>query len=396
MQSSGNTSLGSDGRFLLSSIKNRTSHSILRNLFNPLEKIVLYSDGVISVDNKNTDSLINKSDYEITNIHDAESITYSNAKFTNRFAYVSLQSITAFLAFSFLVYFEEFYYFIFVNYQPSNWEIAFFCGPLVYMFSDYNRGLFAKPSEVTIHTNDGEVKKIIGKLPDAQVHTASSIMIGIAAYALAVVAVDRLTYTKYGSFFEVLFGFCFIFTCLYIIYRAYFAKKDINGIDNTEISNDMVHFYFAIMSIKQTTGISTINDASDEISKELKGIKKELQQYNSLMKSVVSAEQIFTASNPSMGVLAIGISTETIMKNACERIGITFKPSAKMTLDPLIKQYNREAGIDSRIKSYLEIIKEMRNRAAHDFNINWTEFKTTLDQFCEIVKWYHSLYDESE
>ena len=118
-----------DERFPLSSIKNRTSHSMLRNLFNPLEKIVLYSDGVISVDNKNTDSLMNKSDYEITNIHDAESITYSNAKFTNRFAYVSLQSITAFLAFSFLVYFEEFYYFIFVNYQPSNWEIAFFCSP---------------------------------------------------------------------------------------------------------------------------------------------------------------------------------------------------------------------------------------------------------------------------
>ena len=28
-------------RFPLSSIKNRTSHSMLRNLFNPLEKIVL-------------------------------------------------------------------------------------------------------------------------------------------------------------------------------------------------------------------------------------------------------------------------------------------------------------------------------------------------------------------
>ena len=392
--------VGSDGlqpsRFPLSSIKNRTSHSMLRNLFNPLEKIVLYSDGVISVDNNRTDSLMNKSDYEITNIHEAESITYSNAKFTNRFVYVSLQSITVFLSLSFLVYFEEFYNFIFQNYQPSNLEIFFFCAPLVYMFSDYNRGLFAKPSMITIHTNGGETKNIIGKLPDGQVHTASSVMIGIAAYALAVVAVDRLTYTKYGSFFETVFGLFFITGFLYVVYRAYFSKRDINGIDNTEISNDVVHFYFAIMSIKQSFGVNTITEASDEISKELKGIKKELQQYNNLMKSVVSAEQIFTASNPSMGVLAIGISTETIMKNACERVGISFKPSAKMTLDPLIKQYNREAGIDSRIKSYLEIIKEMRNRAAHDFNINWTEFKTTLDQFCEIVKWYHGLYDESE
>ena len=157
----------------------------------------------------------------------------------------------------------------------------------------------------------------------------------------------------------------------------------------------MVHFYFALMSVKQSFNTATA-PVDKDISDDLKGIKEELQQYNSLMKSVVSAEQIFTASNPSMGVLAIGISTETIMKNACERGGITFKPSAKMTLDPLIKQYNREAGIESRIKSYLEIIKEMRNRAAHDFNINWTEFKTTLDQFCEIVKWYHGLYDESE
>ena len=97
-----------------------------------------------------------------------------------------------------------------------------------------------------------------------------------------------------------------------------------------------------------------------------------------------------------MGVLAIGISTETIMKQACERIGINFKPSAVMTLDPLIKQYNRETGIDSKIKSYLEIIKQMRNRAAHDFNINWQEFKTPLGQFCEVVKWYYEEFDELE
>jgi hypothetical protein len=97
-----------------------------------------------------------------------------------------------------------------------------------------------------------------------------------------------------------------------------------------------------------------------------------------------------------MGVLAIGISTETIMKQACERIGINFKPNARLTLDPLIKKYTANEGIDSRIKSYLEIIKQMRNRAAHDFNINWQEFKTTLDQFCEIVKWHYSAFDESE
>ena len=81
------------------------------------------------------------------------------------------------------------------------------------------------------------------------------------------------------------------------------------------------------------------NASRIEISDELKEIKKVYSNIN-LMQSVVSAEQIFNASNPSMGVLAIGISTETIMKQACERIGINFKPSAILTLDPLIKQYN--------------------------------------------------------
>jgi hypothetical protein len=382
-------------RFPLSSIKNRTSHSMVRNLFNPLVKIVLYSDGVISVDNPKSDSLIDKSNYDILNVHETKSITYSSAKYANRFIYVTLQTLTVLLSFLFLGWFNEFFLFVFENYQPSYSELAIFCAPIVYVFADYYRNLFAKPSLITIQTEDGETKHLTGKLPNAQLHTASSVMIALAAYSFFLGSVDKLTSTQYGSTVEIILGLIAISSIVFLIYQGYFAKNKINGIDNQEISNDMVHFYFALMSIKQSFNTVTVTVGKD-ISDELKGIKEELQQYDNSMKSVVSAEQIFTASNPSMGVLAIGISTETIMKNACERVGISFKPSAKMTLDPLIKQYNREAGIDSRIKSYLEIVKEMRNRAAHDFNINWTEFKTTLDQFCEIVKWYHGLYDESE
>ena len=382
-------------RFLLSSIKNRVNHSIIYNLFNPLEILNLHSDGMISVDNNKNESLVNKSHFDIVNVHETKSITYSNAKFTNRIVYVSLQSLTAILCFCFCVYFEEFFLFIFANYEPSNWELIFFCAPLIYLFSDFYRDKFAKPSMVTIQTKDGATKYLIGRLPDPQMHTASTVMVAIATYGIMIWAIDMLTYTKYGSTFEIILGFVFILFCLYLIYTGYISKREINGVNKKEISNDMIHFYFALNSIKYGNG-NQIDPSSIEISDELKEIKKELQQYNNLMQSVVSAEQIFNASNPSMGVLAIGISTEAIMKQACERIGINFKPSAILTLDPLIKQYNREAGIDSRIKSYLEIIKQMRNRAAHDFNINWQEFKTTLDQFCEVVKWYYSVFDESE
>lgn len=382
-------------RFLLSSIKNRVNHSIIYNLFNPLEILNLHSDGMISVDNNKNESLVNKSHFDIVNVHETKSITYSNAKFTNRIVYVSLQSLTAILCFCFCVYFEEFFLFIFANYEPSNWELIFFCAPLIYLFSDFYRDKFAKPSVVTIQTKDGANKYLIGRLPDPQMHTASTVMVAIATYGIMIWAIDMLTYTKYGSTFEIILGFVFILFCLYLIYTGYISKREINGVNKKEISNDMIHFYFALNSIKYGNG-NQIDPSSIEISDELKEIKKELQQYNNLMQSVLSAEQIFNASNPSMGVLAIGISTEAIMKQACERIGINFKPSAILTLDPLIKQYNREAGIESRIKSYLEIIKQMRNRAAHDFNINWQEFKTTLDQFCEVVKWYYSVFEESE
>jgi len=86
-------------RFLLSSIKNRVNHSIINNLFNPLEVLNLHSNGVISVDNNKNESLLNKSHFDIDNVHETKSITYSNARFTNRIAYVSLQSLTAILCF---------------------------------------------------------------------------------------------------------------------------------------------------------------------------------------------------------------------------------------------------------------------------------------------------------
>ena len=216
-------------RFPLSSIKNRTSHSMLRNLFKPLEKIVLYSDGVISVDNPKSDSLIDKSNYNILNVHETKSITYSNAKYTNRFIYVTLQTLTVFLTFSFLIFFNEFFWFVFENYQPSYSELAFFCAPIVYFFAGYYRNLFAKPSLITIQTEDGETKHLTGKLPNAQVHTASSVMIALAAYFFFLTSVDKLTSTQYGSTVEIILGLIAISFIVFLIYQGYFAKNKING-----------------------------------------------------------------------------------------------------------------------------------------------------------------------
>ena len=103
---------------------------------------------------------------------------------------------------------------------------------------------------VTIETKDGDSKYLIGRLPDPQMHTASTVMVAIATYGIMIFAIDMLTYTKYGSIFEIIFGYVFILFCLYLIYILYISKREINGVNKTEISNDMIHFYFALNAIK--------------------------------------------------------------------------------------------------------------------------------------------------
>jgi len=391
-------SVSSDGRFPMSVIKYHSNRSSIINFFSfrKKEKIVFYTDGMLELEGDRSD-IIDKSCFKIFNIHDAESIIFRSAKYKNRLAYNILQ-VSAFIsAFSMLINVEYFFDFIFGDYKPSNLMLLFFLSPIIFLFSDFKRDLFAEPGSIIIKQDENNEKVIQGDLPDAGIHLASSMFFLFFVIIFSIVFIDSV---KFNPLFEdLLFTILGVIICLFVALTIFFQltspSKEINGIDKNDITSNITHLYFAMMSVKQNNNVNLFLQDED-ISKELDEIRESLRQYQDFMQSIVSAEQIFNASNPSMGVLAIGISTETIMKQACERIGINFKPSAIMTLDPLIKQYNREAGIDSRIKSYLEIIKQMRNRAAHDFNINWQEFKTTLDQFCEVVKWYYGGVDESE
>ena len=390
-------SVSDDGRFPMSVIKYHSNRSSIINFFSfrKKEKIVFYSDGMLELEGDRSD-IIDKSSFKIFNIHDAESIIFRSARYKNRLAYNVLQ-VSAFLsAILIMINIEYFFNFIFGDYDPSNLMLLCFFSPIIFLFSDLKRDLFAESGAIIIKQDEQNQKVINGDLPDADIHSASSVFFLFFVITFSIIFIDSV---QFNPLFEdlvfTILGFIILSALAAIFFRIIFPYKEINGIDKNDITSNITHLYFAMMSVKQNNNVNLFLQDED-ISKELDEIRESLRQYQDFMQSIVSAEQIFNASNPSMGVLAIGISTETIMKHACERIGINFKPSAIMTLDPLIKQYNREAGIDSRIKSYLEIIKQMRNRAAHDFNINWQEFKTTLDQFCEVVKWYYSVFDESE
>ena len=383
-------------RFPMSIITYHSNHSSISNFFSlqRKEKIVFYSDGMLELEG-NRSEIIDKSSFNIINIHDAQSIIFRSARYKNRLAYNILQASAFISVFSMLVNIEYFFYFIFGDYKPSNLMLLCFLSPIIFFFSDFKRDLFAEPGAIIIKQDENNEKVIQGDLPDAGLHLFSSMFFLFTGIIFSIVSIDSVEFNPlFEDFIATILGFLILSVFGAILFHIIFPTKEINGIDKNDITSNITHLYFAMMSVKQNNNLNFLLQDED-ISKELDEIRESLRQYQDFMQSVVSAEQIFNASNPSMGVLAIGISTEAIMKQACERIGINFKPSAILTLDPLIKQYNREAGIDSRIKSYLEIIKQMRNRAAHDFNINWQEFKTTLDQFCEVVKWYYSVFEES-
>ena len=390
-------SVSAGDRFPMSIITYHSNHSSISNFFSfqRKEKIVFYSDGMLELEG-NRSEIIDKSSFNIFNIHDAQSIVFRSARYKNRLAYNILQASAFISVFSMFINVEYFFNFIFGDYKPSNLMLLCFLSPIIFLFSDFKRDLFAEPGAIIIKQEENNEKVIQGDLPDAGLHLFSSMFFLLIGIFFSLVSIDSVEFNPlFEDFIATILGVLILSVFGTILFHIIFSTKEINGIDKNDITSNITHLYFAMMSVKQNNNLNFLQQDED-ISKELDEIRESLRQYQDFMQSVVSAEQIFNASNPSMGVLAIGISTEAIMKQACERIGINFKPSAILTLDPLIKQYNREAGIDSRIKSYLEIIKQMRNRAAHDFNINWQEFKTTLDQFCEVVKWYYSVFDESE
>ena len=84
------------------------------------------------------------------------------------------------------------------------------------------------------------------------------------------------------------------------------------------------------------------------------------------------------------------------MRHACDNVGIAWKPNARPTLDAYVQRYGSTKKLDSRVRSYLDNIRAMGNRAAHDFNLDWDEFKITLNQFCEIVSWYSDSFDSND
>jgi hypothetical protein len=266
-------------------------------------------------------------------------------------------------------------------------------GAMIWVFFDLFRETMASPAHITFNLTGGENKKFLGDLPDGNLHRTSIIFVLIGVFFFLVFFLDWVFERSpfWGDIFGTVVTFLILWLLMKYLYDIFSDDTSLSGINSADIPEGLTHMYFAIMAIRSNTNGSPNQNTNDVPISELEAIKARLLEHELLLSTIASFDDILSVPSPSLGAIAIRVSTETIMKNACESIGVKSKLNAKKTLISYVHQYKTKAKLDSKIESYLENIRMMGNRAAHDFNVDWDEFKVILNQFCEVVNWYSTI-----
>ena len=383
-------------RFPISKMTHRNGHSyVLEHIQKESDlKLILYSDGKLEIDSPS--KLLNPKAMQVVNVSEASSVVYSGGRYKNRVAYKLFTLISVIASIMTLIAIPLFVDMALNNYSPSPEEYLIFLGPIIWITFDVSRGRMSSPEKIQFNFSDGSSKEIHGDLPDSNLHKFSAMMIFFGVFVGIIIALE------WAMIHAPLVGDIFGWACLGIIglYGIYWvvnlftSQTELAGIDSADIPNGVTHMYFASLSLRNST--PSLQLESDMTAKELESIRERLLRHEAIISSIVSTSDIFQAPSPSLGVLAIRVSTETLMRHACDNVGIAWKPNARPTLDVYVQRYGSTKQLDSRVRSYLDNIRAMGNRAAHDFNLDWDEFKITLNQFCEIVSWYSDSFDSND
>ena len=157
--------------------------------------------------------------------------------------------------------------------------------------------------------------------------------------------------------------------------------------DKERNHQELIQFYFAIMNIKEGEIKAEYFENEDEFQNIIE-MKEKLTEYQKILDQSKASKDIFNSNSPSLVVIAIGATTENLMKRACDSMGITRKKNARPTLQTFIHEYQTKAKMADKNISQLNLIREYRNRATHSFNIDWDESMIVMKQFTNFVEWY--------
>jgi hypothetical protein len=381
-----------DGRYPISSLSHSKCKSFIKSLHpkKSESELVLFSDGW--VEEERVSEFLKPESRRILNVKEVKSVEYSGGKYRNRFIYKLLSIISLLSAFVMLLFSFEVFDAVFMGSSLGEGSFAIY-GAMIWVFFDLFRETMASPAHITFNLTGGENKKFLGDLPDGNLHRTSIIFVLIGVFFFLVFFLDWVFERSpfWGDIFGTVVTFLILWLLMKYLYDIFSDDTSLSGINSADIPEGLTHMYFAIMAIRSNTKGSPNQNTNEIPITELEAIKERLLEHELLLSAIASFNDILSVPSPSLGAIAIRVSTETIMKNACESIGVKSKLNAKKTLISYVHQYKTKAKLDSKIESYLENIRMMGNRAAHDFNVDWDEFKVILNQFCEVVNWYSTI-----
>ena len=380
------------GRYPISSLSHSKCKSFIKSLHpkNNESELVLFSDGWIEEEKES--EFLKPESRRILNVKEVKSVEYSGGKYRNRFIYKLLSIISLLSAFVMLLFSFEVFDAVFMGSNLGEGSFAIY-GAMIWVFFDLFRETMASPAHITFNLTGEKNKKFLGDLPDGSLHRTSIIFVLIGVFFFLVFFLDWVFERSpfWGDIFGTVVTFLILWLLMKYLYDVFSDDTSLSGINSADIPEGLTHMYFAIMAIRSNTKDNPSNATNDVPISELEAIKARLLEHELLLSTIASFDDILSVPSPSLGAIAIRVSTETIMKNACESIGVKSKLNAKKTLISYVHQYKTKAKLDSKIESYLENIRMMGNRAAHDFNVDWDEFKVILNQFCEVVNWYSTI-----
>ena len=256
----------------------------------------------------------------------------------------------------------------------------------IWIFSDLFRGRIGTQERLIIQSRDGQTIEICGELPHQIQHNLSMYLLSVGLFLAS------LFITPEESMFATILGLM-ILVAIFLLYLRGFKFLAFKPNNSRELP--LNHFYFALTTIIQNNSMSNQQTEQAE-SDDFVKLRKKLEKHQPLLEDVASSKEIFASKSPSLIVIAIGATTERLMRKACDSLGITRKHNARPTLHTYINEYQTKKSLNEKSLTQLNLIKEFRNRATHHFNIEWDESFIVLNQFCQFVEWYASTHSTTD
>ena len=357
--------------------------STIKSLFNkPKIPIRLLSDGILNTDRR--DPLSHQSTRNIS-VKGAK-IRYYFAEERNKTYYrlVSMFSLISSLIFFGLIieWTDKMLLGQLGNGEDDFFEHLFYFIPLImWIVLDLIRDKIGIQERIEITYQKNKKIRLKGNLPLQGEHNFSAVMVflGITTSAFAL--------SPDGDLFLILLGTLMWAIISWSVIKIIIWFLALN--DNGHRPLDLIQFYFALMNIQENElHVDHFDDPED--FDMLQELKEKLRQFDEILEISKASKDIFATKSPSLIVVAIGATTENLMKQACDNLGIVRKKKARPTLQTFIHEYQTKMNLNDKTLTQLNIIREFRNRATHHFNIEWDESIIVLNQFCQFVEWYAS------